>query len=371
MFLETAVHVERLTVLTDEISAEGLALAEMYSNVTVMKFPRERYLVESRSWLYSYVQSTQEPTVVHSTFGHLVKFFEMSPQRFNNNLRLVHTQYTANHDWFNHVRYHDYPMSFHYLGQRLKSYWRDRRMAKSADAIFVLCPGHVDGVASSHSVAPRKIKAVSSEVDYEFFRSHREHRPRERKLVYAGAYQKNKGLDVLFAVLPEILRKHSDVSVEFYGRTVPRHEPWFRKCIAELNYPDRVSVHASLDKQNLRERLQGADLFISASRFEGSPRAVKEAICAGCPVILSSIPGHIGLDTERKYIHFVDGHEAPSWSRVLLAAIEQSDVEWLQRSHKGVEVMAAHYTPEKVAEQLVSEYRDLFTCQETKADRSP
>ena len=57
---------------------------------------------------------------------------------------------------------------------------------------------------------------VSSEVDYEFFRSHRQHRPRERKLVYAGAYQKNKGLDVLFAALPEILRKHSDVSVEFY-----------------------------------------------------------------------------------------------------------------------------------------------------------
>ena len=130
MFLETAVHVERLTVLTDEISAEGLALAEMYSNATVMKFPRERYLVESRSWLYSYVQSAQEPTVVHSTFGHLVKFFEMSPQRFNNNLRLVHTQYTANHDWFNHARYHDYPMSFHYLGQRLKSYWRDRRMLR-------------------------------------------------------------------------------------------------------------------------------------------------------------------------------------------------------------------------------------------------
>ena len=76
-------------------------------------------------------------------------------------------------------------------------------MAKSADAIFVLALG-MDGVASSHSVALRKIKAVSSEVDYEFFRSHR-HRPGE-ELVYAGAYQKIK-TDVLFAALPEILRK--------------------------------------------------------------------------------------------------------------------------------------------------------------------
>ena len=233
-------------------------------------------------------------------------------------------------------------------------------MAKSADAIFVLCPEHVEGVALSHSISPRIIKAVPSEVDYDFFRTHRTQRPHQRRLVYAGAYQKNKGLDVLFAALPDILRQYPDMSVEFYGRTVPRHESWFRSSIANLHFEDRVKVHSSLDKVSLRQRLQEAELFVSASRFEGSPRAVKEAICAGCPVILSSIPGHLGLDPERKYIHFVDKHEPSAWHRVICAAIEETEFDWLRRSHMGVEVMKTHYTPTAVAQHLVSEYRALF-----------
>jgi glycosyltransferase involved in cell wall biosynthesis len=57
-----------------------------------------------------------------------------------------------------------------------------------------------------------------------------------------------------------------------------------------LGITDRVTFAG--DQQDVRSRLRAMDVFVTASRTEGLPLAVLEAMAEGCPVICSDIPGH-------------------------------------------------------------------------------
>ncbi len=54
----------------------------------------------------------------------------------------------------------------------------------------------------------------------------------------------------------------------------------------------QVTFTGLLARERVFERMLAADLFISASRGEGLPVAVLEAMACGCPVLLSDIPGN-------------------------------------------------------------------------------
>ena len=104
-------------------------------------------------------------------------------------------------------------MSYKYLGQRVKSFWNDRRMADSADAIFVVCPTHRDGLVHAHSLSEDKVHAVPSEVDAQFYQNQIPKRNELRTLIFVGACYKNKGLDVLFQALPRIFEVYPKLEV--------------------------------------------------------------------------------------------------------------------------------------------------------------
>ena len=360
VFLELSAYVNQVTLLTDELDDSLRDRAHSFPKLRVVELGREAFGLHSERWLSEHVVHVTTPTIVHSTFGHLVRFFETygndSPRQF----RLVHTQYTANHDWFRTTRFQDYPMSYRYLGQRVKSFWNDRRMADSADAVFVVCPAHKDGLIRAHGMDPDKIYPVPSEVDSDFYQNCRPVRQGTRKLLFVGACYKNKGLDVLFQALPAIFESEPMLEVELYGRTVQRQESWFMKKLAEVRTYGRVLMKGTVDRTRLRDAFFQADALISPSRFEGSPRAVREALAGGCPCILSDIPGHHGLDVKRNYVSFVNGFEPSLWSQAVIRHLAQDNQEWLRRAKAGVDAMVDSHAPQAVAQYLSKTYEGLF-----------
>lgn len=360
VFLELSQCVDRLFLLTDYVDDESRALAQAYTRVELVEIDAQRYAQESTAWLVEHVVHQAEPFVVHSTFGHLVQFFEMYGSVSNRAFRLVHSQYTANHDWFSHVRLQDYPMSFKYLGQRVQSFWRDRRMAWNVDGLLVMCSGHRPRVALAHGLPLSKVFVMPSEVNVDFYDTHTPLRHKTPRIVFVGACYKNKGLDLILEALPAVFERFPTLEVELYGNAVKRQTMWLMEALRNSAINGRVLMKNRVKKERLRQAFYDADLLVSASRFEGSPRAVREAIASGCPALLSDIPGHVGLDPERQFIQYTASSSVESWSAAMIQCLERTDAQWVSVANQGMNAMRTFHQPKSVAQSLIKIYKSLF-----------
>lgn len=80
---------------------------------------------------------------------------------------------------------------------------------------------------------------------------------------------------------------------------------------------DRVELTGLIPRDRVFERCAQADLFVSASRGEGLPVAVIEAMASGCPVVLSDIPPHREVADGAEFIPFVAPGDSKGFAREL------------------------------------------------------
>lgn len=76
-----------------------------------------------------------------------------------------------------------------------------------------------------------------------------------------------------------------------------------------------VTFKGLLPRNNVFEHMLTADLFISASRGEGLPIAVLEAMACGCPVLLSDIPPHREIAEHANFIPLVNPDNKSGFAR--------------------------------------------------------
>lgn len=78
---------------------------------------------------------------------------------------------------------------------------------------------------------------------------------------------------------------------------------------------DRVEFTGLIPRDEVFVRFARSHLFVSASRGEGLPVAVIEAMATGCPVVLSDIPPHRELAEGADFVPFVALGDAAGFAR--------------------------------------------------------
>ena len=87
------------------------------------------------------------------------------------------------------------------------------------------------------------------------------------------------------------------------------------RAIATSALGSRVELTGLIPRDEVFVRCARADLFVSASRGEGLPVAVIEAMATGCPVILSDIPPHREVADGVDFVPFVGLGDADGFAR--------------------------------------------------------
>ena len=351
-------RLERLYLLTDDVPESFAKRAEAYPQLQMVPLGRKAFKKNAFIWLEDRVAGG-ELDIVHDTFGHLASFFQAYGPRSDRPFRLVNTLYTTNWGWFNRVRRGDMDFGLRYMAQRVICLWRDRRVCLNADRVIVLGPGHVEDLVNGHRMDRSRVDCLPSEVDIGRF-CPGDDASRERTMIlFVGVVCRNKGLDVLMKALADLAQTRSGLDVRFVGPIVPWEEQWFNEERTRLGLDEIVTTTGRVEQSDLIELYRQAQLFVFPSRFEGSPRSVREALACGCRVLASDIPGHRGLDPDESFMGFVPDFDPQSWVRAMHGFLEEPHTEAAQRAERGVEHMKRVHSFEAVGESLLELYERI------------
>jgi GalNAc-alpha-(1->4)-GalNAc-alpha-(1->3)-diNAcBac-PP-undecaprenol alpha-1,4-N-acetyl-D-galactosaminyltransferase len=106
-------------------------------------------------------------------------------------------------------------------------------------------------------------------------------------LISLGRLAPQKGFDILVRSFAAIASKHPNWRLAIYGEGPDR--PLLERLRAESGCADRILL-PGLTKDPAAA-LSKASLFVLASRFEGYPNALLEALAQGLPVLATACPG--------------------------------------------------------------------------------
>lgn len=115
----------------------------------------------------------------------------------------------------------------------------------------------------------------------------------ERFIVSVGSLIKRKGFDLLIKALASINKDqaYDDIKLYIIGSAGPEGD--FRdqlySMVDQLNLKDHVVFQDQVPNNELCLWYNAAEIFCLASRGEGSPNVLTEALACGCPVVATDV----------------------------------------------------------------------------------
>jgi glycosyltransferase involved in cell wall biosynthesis len=157
----------------------------------------------------------------------------------------------------------------------------EREVFGAADGVVVTTPLMADSIAHGYGLAASRIQVIPNYVETEVFRPAKK-AAKTFRVVYVGrlAYEKN------LAALVEALAG-TDIELALIGDGPER------AALETLALSKNVTVQffGNIQNHELPNYLNGADIFVLPSLYEGHPKALLEAMSCGMAVIGTRVPG--------------------------------------------------------------------------------
>lgn len=283
-------------VLTGESSEFDVVLNE---HIRVVFLNRRRVLTSFPFFTHEIIQT--KPDLVFTSADHVAQLVYAIRVLTGADFKLVH-------------RLSSLPSNRVHRGVRGKSVQSLRkRVFNSAAAIIAQTEEIKREVSFYFDVQERNIWVIRNFVDFKSIRA----KARSRKRLYSdkavnavmvGTVYPAKGHDILLEAMPRILESFPNFRLHIVGRTdrSPAYVLQLKSVIRSYGLDDTVTFHGQ--KSNPFPLIHQADVFILASRYEGFPNVVLEALTLGVPVIASNCvnfdgiiePGVNGLIVEKE-----------------------------------------------------------------------
>lgn len=155
----------------------------------------------------------------------------------------------------------------------------ERLSVRSADLLFVATELDRDYIAEQHGIADSRFRHVPTPIDVERFTPAGAARE-PRHVLYVGRLGPEKNVDVII----EACMRVPDVTLTIIGTG-----PLESELRARAD-PARVSFLGTVPNEAIPDHLRRCGIFVLASSYEGSPKALLEAMACGAAVVASDIP---------------------------------------------------------------------------------
>jgi len=171
--------------------------------------------------------------------------------------------------------------------------WGYRHLYPRAKKIICLSDSMVEEMVLHFAIPREKLVRIYNPVDNTLLQlaagQFNPYQGNVPHLVVAGRLRKEKGFDVLLDAMPAIIQSFPSVRLAVLGEGPQESE--LKAQAARLGVVEHVDFMGF--RQNPWPYIKHADLFVLASRFEGLPNAMLEALALGTPVVATDCSGGI------------------------------------------------------------------------------
>ncbi len=111
---------------------------------------------------------------------------------------------------------------------------------------------------------------------------------RAARILFAGTWRKNKGIEDLVPAFERLARRHDAVELVVLGAGMPEDTVLGSFSAASRG---RVTVSRARSDEEFAKTYASADLFVQPSLFEGTPQTLIEAMASGLPIVATETCG--------------------------------------------------------------------------------
>lgn len=260
----------------------------------------------------------------------------------------------------NSVYHYDVPainQRVYSLAERLTLRWCHR--------IIAVSEGIAEQLRQGYGLAADKINVVPNGVDPERLLATRERAevrrsldiaPEAPVLLQVGRLTPQKGYDVLFDAIARIAQSHPRLVVLAVGEGPLRQQLEQQAHSLKLDRVVRFLGH----REDVADLLHAVDLVTLASRSEGMPYTLLEAMGSGRAVVATRIGGIEEVIRQQGTAQLVPSEDAEALANAIDALLQAPDVA----ARMGVAARAyilEHHTAEGMLARVQSIYRDILS----------
>lgn len=145
-------------------------------------------------------------------------------------------------------------------------------------------------------------------------------------LGFAGRFVEEKGFDILFQAIPEVLESYPDVRFAFAGQTKMQYEKFYEKHADEIKKVKKyIDFLGLLSDEELEKFYASVDLFLLPSRSECFGLVQAEAMLQGTPVVSSDIPGSRMLVKKTKFGYLFESENPNDLADMIVKALKNRE----------------------------------------------
>ncbi|OEU42514.1 hypothetical protein BGV40_09120 [Methanosarcina sp. Ant1] len=278
--------------------------------------------------------------------------------------KVVTSIVSRNIGWYKEIsKLEPYP-SVRYSYLRWVNIFLEYISCKQADGIMVNSEEIKQDLIKYSKINPDIIRVIPNSVDVDYFRPNCVKKdqlglnPEENILLFVGNVFRLKGIYDLLDALPKVLIQEPNTRLIIIGSIHKDELQYLSNYIKERKIESNILFLNHMSQDELIKYYSVADVFVFPSLYEGSPRAVQEAIACGCPVVATNIGGINILDENHEYISFVNIKSPDMISKKVLELLKDSNLA-KAKAKKGIHHIQQEFSNKNVAGQIVEFYNHL------------
>lgn len=178
------------------------------------------------------------------------------------------------------------------------------------------------------------------------------------RILFLGRLEYRKGIDVLLAVLRQILPDLTNVYVDIVGEDVDEnaYATTFAHDVGDAEWLTRVTFHGRVPQELLYQHFANCDIFVAPSRFESFGLIYLQAMMYGKPCIGTRVGGISEVVIDEQTGILVEPGDQDHLAAALLRLILDPDLR-ARLGQAGRYRYSEHFTARAWAERAVEQYK--------------